>query len=245
MNQPVEMSIRNRTGIDRSPIDSQKMIDAANAYLPSSKGDGSAMAAVETSYIKGSEPVGSVPVPVTLRGAAQATIQMLAGRSAEVLIDKLGERLAFERTGTRLYDYFINKCQTAPLQSDSPISIDMLKRFRHEEALHFKVIADALESLGADATAQTPGADVSSVASSGVLQVLSDPRTSVDQCLEAMLNAELVDNAGWDLLVKLADDMGLDDMSKDFQAALNEEDEHLMEIRQWYEQITLKQVGAI
>jgi hypothetical protein len=67
----------------------------------------------------------------------------------------------------------------------------------------------------------------------------------VAQCLEAMLNAELVDNAGWDMLVKLADDMGLDDMSKDFQAALNEEDEHLMEIRQWFEQITLKQAGAI
>jgi hypothetical protein len=60
-----------------------------------------------------------------------------------------------------------------------------------------------------------------------------------------MLNAELVDNAGWDMLVKLADDMGLDDMSRDFQAALNEEDEHLMEIRQWYEQSTLAQAGVI
>jgi ferritin-like protein len=243
MNQPVEMSIRNRTGIDRSPVDSQKMIDAANAYLPSSKGDGSGMAAVETDYIQEAEPVGSVPIPGTLKGAATAAMQALAGKSAEVLIDKLGERLAFERAGTRLYDYFITKCET--VQGELPISMDMLKRFRHEEAQHFKLVADALESLGADPTAQTPGADVSAVASSGVFQVLSDPRTSVDQCLEAMLNAELIDNAGWDMLVKLTDDMGLDDMSREFQVALNEEDEHLMEIRQWHEQSTLKQAGVI
>lgn len=243
MNQPIEMSMRNRTGIDRSPVDSQKMIDAANAYMPSSRGNGSALMDVEARYIQEADPVGTVAIPGTLKGAAKATMQMLAGRNAEVLVDKLGERLAFERTGTRLYDYFINKCEAA--KSGAPISIDTLKRFRHEEAQHFMLIADALESLGADPTSQTPGADVSAVASGGVLQVLSDPRTSVDQCLEAMLNAELVDNAGWDMLVKLTDDMGLDDMSKDFQAALNEEDEHLMEIRQWYEQSTLAQAGVI
>lgn len=243
MNQPIEMSMRNRTGIDRSPVDSQKMIDAANAYMPSSRGNGSALMDVEARYIQEAGPVGTVAIPGTLKGAAKATMQMLAGRNAEVLVDKLGERLAFERTGTRLYDYFINKCEAA--KSGPPISIDTLKRFRHEEAQHFMLIADALESLGADPTSQTPGADVSAVASGGVLQVLSDPRTSVDQCLEAMLNAELVDNAGWDMLVKLADDMGLDDMSRDFQAALNEEDEHLMEIRQWYEQSTLAQAGVI
>ncbi|MCL7422554.1 MAG: ferritin-like domain-containing protein [Methylobacter sp.] len=243
MNQPVEMSMRNRTGIDRSPADSQKMIDAANAYMPSSKGNGSALMDMESGYIQEAEPVGTVAIPGTLKGAAKATMQMLAGRNAEVLVDKLGERLAFERTGTRLYDYFINKCET--MHCEAPISIDTLKRFRQEESQHFKLVANALETLGADSTSQTPGADVSAVASSGVLQVMSDPRTSVDQSLEAMLNAELVDNAGWDLLVKLADEMGLEDMAKDFQVALSEEDEHLMEIRQWYEQCTLKQAGAI
>lgn len=34
MEQSVEMSAKNRTGIDRSPIDSQQMIDAAQTNPP-------------------------------------------------------------------------------------------------------------------------------------------------------------------------------------------------------------------
>jgi len=242
MEKSVEMSAKNRTGIGMSPVDSQRMIDAAQATPPSSSGDESALAALDSVYIREAEPVGSVPLPGTLKGVAQATLQKLTGKHPEVLIDKLGERLAFERTGTRLYDYLITKCETAP--TDSEIPIDTLKRFRREEAQHFKLVAKALESLGADPTTQTPGADVSAVASSGVLQVLSDPRTSVPQSLEAILTAELVDHAGWELLIRLAGEMGLDEMATDFRTALAEEDDHLMQVRQWHEQSALSQAGV-
>jgi ferritin-like protein len=242
MEQSVEMSARNRTGIGMSPIDSQRMVDAAQATPPSSQGDASALAMLDSAYIEAAEPVGSVPIPGTLKGAAQATLSKLAGKNPEVLIDKLGERLAFERTGTRLYDYLITKCEAT--QADSGISIDTLKRFRREEAQHFKLVAKALESLGADPTAQTPGADVGAVASSGVLQVLSDPRTSVPQSLEAILTAELVDNAGWELLFKLAGQMELYDMENEFRTALVEEENHLMQIRQWYEESALAEAGV-
>lgn len=243
MEQSVEMSAKNRTGIDRSPVDSQQMIDAAQTTPPSSSGDESALAALDSVYIQSAEPVGSVPIPGTLKGVAQAILQKLTGKNPEVLIDKLGERLAFERTGTRLYDYLITKCENT--QADSEISIETLRRFRREEAKHFKLVAKTLESLGADPTAQTPGADVSAVASSGVLQVLSDPRTTVPQSLEAILTAELVDHAGWELLIKLAGEMGLDDMMAEFRAALAEEDDHLMQIRQWHEHSVLAQAGLV
>jgi ferritin-like protein len=242
MEQSVEMSAKNRTGIGMSPIDSQQMIDAAQAAPPSSPGDESALAALDSAYIEEAEPVGSVPIPGTLKGAAQATLNKLAGKNPEVLIDKLGERLAFERTGTRLYDYLIAKCEAT--RADSGVSIDTLKRFRREEAQHFKLVARALESLGADPTAQTPGADVGAVASGGVLQVLSDPRTSVPQSLEAILTAELVDNAGWELLFKLAGGMGLYEMENEFRAALVEEENHLMQIRQWHEQSAMAAAGV-
>ncbi|WP_434150913.1 hypothetical protein ACR2R6_05150 [Methylocaldum gracile subsp. desertum] len=239
----VEMSSKNRTGIGMSPVDSQRMIDAAQAAPPSSSGDESALAKLDSVYIREAEPVGSVPPPGTLKGMAQATLQKLTGKHPEVLVDKLGERLAFERTGTRLYDYLINKCETAS-EAGSPISVDTLKRFRREEAQHFKLVAKALESLGADPTTQTPGADVSAVASSGVLQIMSDPRTSIDQSLEAILTAELVDHAGWELLIRLTSEMGLDDMANDFRTALTEEDDHLMQVRQWHEQSTLSHAGV-
>jgi ferritin-like protein len=242
MEQSIAMSVRNRTGIGLSPIDSQQMIDAADQTPPSSQGDETALAALDSDYIRSSEPVGSVPPPGTLADAAQTVLGKLTGKNPEVLIDKLGERLAFERTGTRLYDYLITKCETT--KADSGISIDTLRQFRREEARHFKLVAQAMESLGADPTAQTPGADVGAVASSGVLQVLSDPRTSVSQSLEAILTAELVDNAGWELLFKLAGQMGLYDLESEFRKALVEEENHLRQIRHWHEQSTLNEAGV-
>lgn len=241
MERSVEMSVRNRTGIGMSPIDGQLTIDMAEHTPPSSAGDETTPRMIESAYILEAEPVGSVPVPGTLAGAAQTVANKLMGKNPEVFIDKLGERLAFERTGTRLYDYFINKCET--LKTDSGISIDTLRRFRKEEALHFKLVAEALESLGADPTAQTPGADVAAVASSGVLQVLSDPRTSVPQSLEAILTAELVDNAGWELLFKMAGALQLHDLEANFRTALLEEEEHLAQIRVWHEECAMKEAG--
>jgi ferritin-like protein len=241
MERTVEMSTRNRTGIGMSPMDSQLTIDMAEHTPPSSAGDETTLQTIESSYIREAEPVGTVPVPGTLTGAAQAAVNKLSGKNPEVFIDKLGERLAFERTGTRLYDYLINKCET--LKADAEIPIDTLRRFRREEALHFKLVAEALESLGADPTAQTPGADIAAVASCGVLQVLSDPRTSVPQSLEAILTAELVDNAGWELLLKMADAMELHDMEANFRQALAEEEKHLAQIRQWHEKSALAEAG--
>lgn len=242
MGHSVKMTMKNRTGIAMSPMDSQAIMEAAQNTPPTSTGDKDVFASVENAYIKEADPVGSVPAPGTLKGAAQAILDKLSGENPEVLIDKLGQRLAFERTGTRLYEYLIAKCQAK--QADSQISIEILKRFRDEEERHFKIVAQALESLGADPTAQTPGADISAVASMGVLQVISDPRTSVAQSMEAILTAELVDHANWELLIQLADKMGLEEMAADFRTALVEEDNHLEQIREWNERLTLKQAGV-
>lgn len=241
MEQSVKMTTKNRTGIAMSPMDSQSIIDAAQNTPPSSRGDKTAYTPVENAYIKEAEPVGSVPPPGTLKGAAQTVFDKLSGENPEVLIDKLGERLAFERMGTRLYEYLITKCQAA--QADSQISMETLKRFRDQEAHHFKIVAQALESLGADPTAETPGADISGVASMGILKVISDPRTTVAQSMEAILAAELLDHASWELLIKLADGMGLDQMVADFRTALEEENNHVRQMREWNEQLALKQLG--
>ena len=74
------------------------------------------------------------------------------------------------------------------------------------------MVEAAIRSIGADPTVQTPSADVDGVASMGLIQVLTDPRTSVAQCLEAILIAELADNDGWQMLILFAEKMGMDDM---------------------------------
>jgi ABC-type phosphate/phosphonate transport system substrate-binding protein len=81
--------------------------------------------------------------------------------------------------------------------------------------------------LGGDATVQTPSADVAGVLSHGVMQVVSDPRTTIPQTLQAMLTAELVDNDGWQMLQDLAAELVKDDLEEQCRRAYEEEQEHL------------------
>lgn len=178
--------------------------------------------------------VGSVPVPGTVTGVLKTGMQKLMGRAPEAFVDKLGERLAFERTGVRLYEALIVKCQALQgTQNELPL-MD-LRKYRDDEARHFKLVERALEKLGADPTAQTPSADMAATASMGVLQVISDPRSTIPQALNALLTAELTDIAGWELLIKLAREHGEDDMANDFEQALQSETLHAGEVKRWLE----------
>ena len=224
----------NRTGIQMSPIDSKAMQDVDPA-LAGDQGDESALAELRNAYILDADSLGSVPLPGTISGAVNMGVSMLKGDSPQILLDKLGERLAFERTGARLYDALITKCE-AMLEGDISMTIEDLEQIRADEARHFLLISDAIESLGGDPTSQTPSADLAGVESMGLVQVLNDPRTSIAQSLHAIVTAELSDKAGWETLVALADEHELTEMVNDFTAALNEEREHLALVQTWYEE---------
>jgi demethoxyubiquinone hydroxylase (CLK1/Coq7/Cat5 family) len=124
------------------------------------------------------------------------------------------------------------------------LSIDQLQQFRAEEAAHIGWCWDALRQLGADPTVVTPMADTNAVASIGLMQLITDPRTTIAQSLHAIHVAELADNDGWRLLIKLAREMGQDEMAGRFQAALEEEDRHLASLRTWMEEICLNEAGV-
>jgi hypothetical protein len=47
----------------------------------------------------------------------------------------------------------------------------------------------------------------------------------------ALLTTELADNAGWELLIELADDVDDDEMRREFKKRLHEEEEHLIFVR--------------
>lgn len=53
-----------------------------------------------------------VPIPGSTKGMVITGHSKLVGQSPEVLIDKLGERLAFECGGTRLYEALIAKVES-------------------------------------------------------------------------------------------------------------------------------------
>jgi rubrerythrin len=70
------------------------------------------------------------------------------------------------------------------------------------------------------------------------MQVLTDPRTTLAQCLNTMLTVELSDNAGWELLAELADAAGEKELVGTFLGALAQEQEHLAIIKAWLRQLT-------
>src|SRR5689334_18738306 len=94
----------NRTGLQMSPQDSQRLLETADNMLPA---DPQALAVIRKRYIDEADPLGSVPLPGTVKGALVTGAKLITGQHPQLLLDKLAERLAFERGGTRLYDALI------------------------------------------------------------------------------------------------------------------------------------------
>ena len=235
MKEPTDMGM-NRTGIDTSPKDSERTCEGA-AESGVAPGPGRApAAAVGIEYARAGEPIGSVPPPGTRKGVAKMGKELLT-KKPTVFLDKLGERVAFERTGTRLYELLITKLDALGTWDGGP-SRERLARFHDDELDHFRLVEDAMRSLGADPTAVTPSADVAGVEAQGVLQVIADPRTTLDQSLHAILVAELADNAAWEMLIDLATATGHDELVQGFRTALDDERVHLAEVRSWLSEHT-------
>lgn len=230
-DRPTDMGI-NRTGIALSPIDGPATIEGANAGLPSSSGSARALAEVRVQYAREAGPVGHMPPPVTLRGVATTAVEMIKGNKPTVLLDKLGERLAFERTGVRLFDGLIAKYEASGSWPGGP-TLEELVQFRNEEAQHFDLVKDVLLGLGADPTAMTPSADLAGVESMGILQVINDPRNKLPEALHAHLIAELADVASWELLITLTEGLGHDEMGARFRTALAHEVHHKESVTRW------------
>ena len=221
----------NKTGIKRSAKQAQRMISASE-QLESEPAEADLAQQVRENYARDADPIGTLPPRATGELLGKAQEQQRKDHSSNLFMDKLGERLAFERTSVRLYQALIGKLDAYGTFSGGP-SADELERLLEEELLHFQELEEAIAELGGDPTAVTPAADLIATVSKGVCDVLGDPRTTLAQCLEAMLVAELADNDAWEALTELAENAGEDKLAATFEQALTEEHEHLVLLRRW------------
>ncbi|TWO72872.1 ferritin-like domain-containing protein [Caenimonas sedimenti] len=258
----------NRTGSKMSPLGTKAMVDAANQLSPPQPIDTAGMEAERINYIHAADSVGSIPPPGSVKGTLKMGIAKMKGGQPTILMDKLGERIAFERGGTRLYDALLAKynalqddgqdllppaeeamgalagdaASLAPVQGESPAQT--LLRIRNEEMQHFKMLAAEMERMGGDPTAMTPCADVTATSTMGLMQVVTDPRTTLAQCFNAMLTAELTDNAGFELLIMLAEDAGESELAGKLLGAFTQEQEHLAVIKGWLAALVTRAAGT-
>ncbi len=224
----------NKTGLMASPDEAKQMLEADDVLQSQISGDISEFVEIKSHAIAEAHRLGSVPPPKSVKGAVKAGTKMIRGENLQVFMDKLAERAAFERGGTRLYDALILKFQPSD-EALTGATLERLTQIREDELAHYHLIVGAVRALGGDPTAQTPSADLVGVETMGLMQVLNDPRTTFTDCLNAMLVAELADTDAWSLLAQLADDIGEEDWAKKFRQALLDENGHLQDVRNWYQ----------
>jgi rubrerythrin len=231
MNQTAPLGT-NLTGITSAPQRSQEMLAGMEEFPPTSQGSVQDIAQVRIAYAQLAEPLGSVPRPPTIKGKVETAVHAIKGENPTLFLDKLGERLAFERAGTRLYEALISKYDAFGSFSSGP-SRDDLEHVRQEEYRHFTLLQSAIEQLGGDPTAVTPSANLQTTAAHGIHEVIVDPRTTLLQSLEAALIVELADNACWEALIELAQEASQDTFVQQFQEALKHEQDHLEKVHAW------------
>ena len=205
----------NRTGTATAPDRAAQMITAVEEFPPTSEGNALAVAAVRVQY-----------------GEQGADDGPDLTQETSLLLDKLGERIAFERTGARLYEALLSKHDAYGSFEGGP-SRDDITLILSQELQHFSMLVELVKTLGGDPTELTPSANVQLTASHGVGQVLVDPRTNLLQSLEAILMAELTDNECWETLMDLARLAGQEEMAEQCEVALFTEQEHLEKVRGW------------
>ena len=221
----------NRTGAKMSPALSEEMVRGAEQGGFTSPGDEHALEQIRD-YGQPRPPVGSTPPPATVKGIARAGLEAIKGNKASVLLDKMGERLAFERTGTRLYEGLLTKFDVFGTWESGPTRQE-LQLFHDEEMAHFRIMCEAVEAMGGDPTAVTPSADMVSVTSEGIVKVIADARSNLAESLEAVMIAELADNEGWEMLIMLTRSFGQDELAERFEQAFQQEQSHLISVRRW------------
>lgn len=150
------------------------------------------------------------------------------------LMDKLLERLRFEKSGVELYDLVLEHV-------DGELPGDMLQTLREhraEEAAHMEMLARHVLDLGGDPGAETPSVRVVEENAERLAAIVRSEKAKPIHRLQCLLDAELEDSVSWDLLVALAREAGSSEMRKDFAQAERREIEHVRDTRRMIARLT-------
>jgi ferritin-like metal-binding protein YciE len=159
----------------------------------------------------------------------------------ERMCNLLNERLAFERAGVKLYDRVLEALREART-GDALEMVGTLQKHRDQEAEHVHWLESAITKLGGNCQVETELSQLAAREARGIEEVVESDRTEPAHLLHALLSAEAVDNAGWDLLCHLADDAGGRELKREVHRRMREEQAHLAWLRDALEEISGKAI---
>jgi bacterioferritin (cytochrome b1) len=167
-------------------------------------------------------------------------VKELANYDRSKVIDYLSERLEFERAAVKLYDRILEVMRASGDENVARMLEDM-QSHRDEEKEHEEWLEAEVRALGGDAHSETDKSRLITRESKGIEEVvMSDAQ--LPHLFHALLAAELVDNAGWDLLVQVADEAGDRQAKREFKKRLHEEEDHLLLLRDAVEKLSFQEV---
>lgn len=146
------------------------------------------------------------------------------------VIDALTERCAFEHEGVKLYDAVLDKMKRSG-DPEVTAMLEVFRDYRDQEKDHEEWLEEQIRALGGDPHASTERARLIQTETQGIEKVVLNGSNRMPDLFHALLLAELQDNAGWELLVHLAEDARDHKAERAFRKFLHEEEEHLDFIR--------------
>jgi bacterioferritin (cytochrome b1) len=171
-------------------------------------------------------------------------MKQLAEKNRERVIDLLCERLTFERGGVKLYDAVIAKVHAFGGPPATRVLAE-LDRQRAEEREHVEWLEGQISALGGDAQGETDLSRLVIEEAKGLEGIVLGGDTDPLHLFHALLQAELTDNVGWEILVELAEEAGDDDARREFRKRLHEEQDHLEFVQGVVEGLVSSQVFAV
>ena len=164
---------------------------------------------VRIAYAKEAEPPGERAAARWHDKESEDRAESRDGSTANALDGQTGRTPGVRASGTRLYEALVSKHDAFGSFAGGPSKGD-LEAILQEEYSHFTMLSSTIEQLGGDPTVVTPSADLHATASHGIVQVIVIRGRPCLQSLEAILIAELADNACWEALIALAEQAGED-----------------------------------
>lgn len=164
-------------------------------------------------------------------------------KNPDKVFDLLNERLTFERAGVKFYDRILEVMRADPNDNIQRMLKEM-QEHRDEEKEHEEWLEAQIRACGRDAHAETEKSRQVTRESKGIEDVVMS-EAELPKLFHALLVAELADNAGWDLLVELADDAGDSEAKREFKKRLAHEAQHMTFVRKAVERFSQLEVLGV
>jgi rubrerythrin len=187
------------------------------------------------------------PPERTIDESALAAAVTLPGYNVPFVLGMLSQVLAHERCGTHLY-------RSVAARSNNPMLKRKYEQFGEQTERHATLVEELITVLGGDPQYVSPaaraieGSDTKLLESTWALEGSVDLMTAESVMLTAVMIAESVDHANWELLSQMAPQMPEGEVRDTFTRITaeveDEEDEHLTWARETRARITMMQAKS-